>query len=130
MDEYKTSQCCGYRQRDGKLSHSRLCCFNCASCGLARERFKQFVDRDDNAARNILWIGNPERGSPAWLVYNQSDQSVLEEHQEHRVTHLVVERPIRELGEGLQTHVYASIVFKGLTRIMKLKNVRKIFMNI
>ena len=61
VDEYKTSvtsnQCFGrmsrYRRRD------------------ARERSRQFADRDDNAARNILWISK-SRERPACLAHVHS----------------------------------------------------------
>lgn len=52
VDEYKTSKTCNscyevlkrYSKRDGKLSHSRLCCVNSAEC--RKDRSKQFVDSD------------------------------------------------------------------------------------
>ena len=76
VDEYKTSATCNlcqsrlckYRKKNGKLSHARLCCTNCR---LDDKRSKRFVDRDENAARNILWVGiSPER--PACLSRNLS----------------------------------------------------------
>lgn len=75
VDEYKTSVTCNvclerlskYRKRDGKLSYSRLCCTN---CGLEDKRSKRFVDRDYNAARNILWVGKSSEG-PACLARSE-----------------------------------------------------------
>ena len=75
VDEYKTSVTCNiclerllaYKKRDGKMSHSRLCCKN---CGLKETRTKRFVDRDVNAARNILWIGKSSE-RPACLSRSQ-----------------------------------------------------------
>ena len=65
VDEFKTLVTCNrcmnrlekYRDRRGKLSYSRLCC---TSCGLEKKRSKWFVDRDSNAAANILLIGTSE----------------------------------------------------------------------
>lgn len=62
VDEYLTSKTCNrcmarlssYRKRDGKMSYTRLCCQN---CGRQKGRSKQFVDRDENAAANILLVG-------------------------------------------------------------------------
>ena len=62
VDEYKTSITCNtcknqldrYRNQRGKLSYSRL---YCKTCGLHQNRTKWFVDRDVNAAHNILLIG-------------------------------------------------------------------------
>lgn len=59
MDKHKTSVTCNgcrgrlerYKKRNGCPSHS------CASCGLEDKRSKRFVDRDVNAAKNILWVG-------------------------------------------------------------------------
>ena len=68
VDEFRTSKICNscmgtlksYRTRSGKLSRSRLCC---ESCGSENKKLsKRFVDRDVNAALNILLIGtSPER---------------------------------------------------------------------
>lgn len=63
VDEYLTSRTCNkcmgrlssYAKRDGKRSYSRLCCKNCRSHPY---RSKLFVDRDVNAAANILLVGN------------------------------------------------------------------------
>lgn len=60
VDDHRTSKiynyCCGvltrYRNRRGKLSHSRLQCTSCKQDAKGRPRF---VDRDRNAAANILW---------------------------------------------------------------------------
>ena len=69
VDEFRTSVTCNrcenrlvkYRKKTGTLSHSRLCC---ETCGLKQKRSKKFLDRDLNAAANILWIGtSPERPS-------------------------------------------------------------------
>ena len=58
VDEYKTSVTCNTcldrmsrYKKDGKLSSSRLCC---TKCRLENKRSKLFVDRDENAAHNIL----------------------------------------------------------------------------
>ena len=64
VDEFRTSVVCNtctnrlerYRNRRGRLSHSRLCCTTCRP-SLGKERKKRFVDRDINAATNILWAG-------------------------------------------------------------------------
>lgn len=51
------------QKKNGSLLYARLCCTNCR---LENKRSKRFVNRDDNAARNILWVGNvPDR--PACL---------------------------------------------------------------
>ena len=62
VDEYKTSRICNrckselstYKKRDGKNSYSRLCCHGCRS---NNKLSKRFVDRDLNAATNILLAG-------------------------------------------------------------------------
>ncbi len=62
VDEYRTSRTCNmcmgalstYLKRDGRRSYSRLCCSN---CGRPKDRSKRFVDRDSNAAVNILLCG-------------------------------------------------------------------------
>ena len=62
VDEYKTSvicnlcqsRLCKYRKQNGTLSHARL---YCSDCKLEEKRTKRFVDRDINAAKNILWVG-------------------------------------------------------------------------
>ena len=64
VDEYRTSKICNkcrgelnsYRKRDGKQSYSRLCCTKCAGRS-SKNRSKQFVDRDFNAALNIMEVG-------------------------------------------------------------------------
>ncbi len=67
IDEFRTSVTCNvcksklsrYTNRRGRLLHSRLCC---STCGLEGNRSKRFVDRDINAAANVLWAGaSPER---------------------------------------------------------------------
>jgi transposase len=65
VDEFKTSKTCNvclgqlkrYRKKDGKLSYSRLCCENECAGRQKKDRSKHFVDRDLNAATNILLIG-------------------------------------------------------------------------
>ena len=42
------------KKKDGKEAYSRLACMK---CGINKKRLKHFVDRDLNAARNILEIG-------------------------------------------------------------------------
>ena len=70
VDEFKTSRTCNfcmgtlksYRTRSGKLSRSRLCCESCG--GENGKLSKRFVDRDVNAALNILLVGtSPSRPS-------------------------------------------------------------------
>ena len=64
VDEFKTSVVCNtctnrlerYHNRRGRLSHSRFCCTTCGP-SLGKERKKRFVDRDINAATNILRAG-------------------------------------------------------------------------
>lgn len=53
-----------YRKKDGKLSHTRLCCTN--SAGHPEDRPKWFVDRDLNVALNILLV-NTNAEQPACL---------------------------------------------------------------
>ena len=65
--EFRTSKLCNgcfckLEKRDGKLSYSRLCCSNCA--GRHKNRCKQFVDRDLNAAANILLVGSSRERPP------------------------------------------------------------------
>lgn len=63
VDEFRTSKTCNlcmkplcsYRKKDNKLSYSRLCCTN--KCGSNGKLSKRFVDRDLNAASNILLAG-------------------------------------------------------------------------
>ena len=43
-----------YKKRDGMLCYSRLACRKCV---LEQKRMKHFLDRDINAAKNILKIG-------------------------------------------------------------------------
>lgn len=72
MDEHKMSVMCNgcrgrlerYKKRNGRPSHSRL---SCASCGLEDKRSKRFVDRDVNAAKNILWVGTSSLTRPECL---------------------------------------------------------------
>ena len=60
VDEYRTSIICNlclgqltkYRNRRGRLSYSRLKCTTCISRGKPI-----FLDRDKNAAANILLVG-------------------------------------------------------------------------
>ena len=62
VDEFKTSKTCNvcfndletYKKRNGKNSYTRLCCTNCP---LPTDREKRFVNRDVNAAANILLAG-------------------------------------------------------------------------
>ena len=61
-DEYMTSRTCNrclgeltsYHRKNGTKSCSRLCC---AKCGHQKGRLRHFVDRDVNAAANILVVG-------------------------------------------------------------------------
>ena len=62
VDEHLTSRTCNrcagkltsYVKWDGKRSFSRLCC---TGCGRQEDGTKWFVDRDENAAANILTVG-------------------------------------------------------------------------
>lgn len=63
VDEFRTSLMCNacqkelqkYRHKnDNKMSYSRLCCVNCS---IEKKMQKRFVDRDVNAAKNILLVG-------------------------------------------------------------------------
>ena len=62
VDEYRTSKVCNlckrdlssYIKKDRKKSYSRLCCTNCIC---PKDRSKRFVNRDLNAAANILLAG-------------------------------------------------------------------------
>ena len=62
VDEYLTSKICNgcmselssYKKRDGRRSYSRLCCMNCRR---HKDCSVRFVDRDLNAAANMLLIG-------------------------------------------------------------------------
>ena len=64
VDEFRTSKTCNrcegelstYYKLDGRRSRSRLCCTNCAGQP-PKARSKRFVDRDLNAALNILLAG-------------------------------------------------------------------------
>ncbi len=65
VDKFRTFKVCNeckgelkrYKNRRGKLSHSRLQCSTCTSGGKPK-----FVDRNRNAATNILLEGeSPER---------------------------------------------------------------------
>ncbi len=58
-----------YRKKDGKLSYSRLCCTNCK--GHPEDNSKRFVDRDLNAALNILLAGTSVERPPVFA--GQSD---------------------------------------------------------
>ena len=67
VDKYRTSKTCNscmgdlssYITRGMKRSYSRLCCM---SCGRSQNRSKRFINRDLNAAANILLIGvSPSR---------------------------------------------------------------------
>ena len=61
VDEYRTSITCNwcmrelrsYKKRDGRRSYTRLVCMN---CGRGQNRSVQLMDRDINAAANILLI--------------------------------------------------------------------------
>lgn len=80
VDEFRTSITCNscmgtlksYRTRSGKLSRSRLCCESCG--GKNGKPSKRFVDRDVNAALNILLVGTSSR-RPASMSRQKSDAS-------------------------------------------------------
>ena len=63
VDEFRTSKICNlcmgslksYRTKSGRLSYSRLCCETCG--GKGKKPSKRFVNRDVNAAMNILLCG-------------------------------------------------------------------------
>ena len=63
VDEYRTSKMCNscggalksYRKQNGRQSYSRLVCESCG--GKRKTLSKRFVDRDLNAAMNILMAG-------------------------------------------------------------------------
>ena len=65
-DEYMTSRTCStclgeltsYLRKNGTKSRSRLCC---TKCGHQKGRLRHFVDRDVNAAANILVVGLSDR---------------------------------------------------------------------
>ena len=67
VDEHLTSRMCNlcrnrlesYIKMDGRRSYSRLCCTNCE--GRWKNRSKLFIDRDVNAASNILLVGMSEK---------------------------------------------------------------------
>lgn len=67
MDEFRTSKTCNsctgelksYLKQDRTRSHSRLCCETCGGEGLKPS--KRLVDRDHNAALNILLAGTSEK---------------------------------------------------------------------
>ena len=112
VDEYRTSKTCNrclgelskYRKRDSRWSYSRLCCTN---CGHLNDRSKRFVDRDQNAAANILLVGTSEcrpesmrrttkrsseeapfESSKKRRKYSKTEKkNQLSMQSEHRVTH-------------------------------------------
>lgn len=69
VDEFRTSKICStcmeelrrYKKRGGRLSYSRLFCLTCSS----RTGRPVFVDRDFNAAANILLAGTSPTRPPA-----------------------------------------------------------------
>lgn len=70
VDEFRTSKTCNrcmgilssYTKRNGRKSYSRLCCTNYRS---PKDLSKRFVNRDLNAAANILLAGTlPNRPAP------------------------------------------------------------------
>ncbi len=76
VDEFRTSKTCNaclgelrrYRKRGGRLSHSRLFCPTCSS----RMGRPFFVDRDVNAATNILRAGGTSPSRPEALSRGNS----------------------------------------------------------
>jgi len=80
VDEYRTSKTCNscggnlksYRKRNGRQSHSRLVCESCGGKGLTPS--KRFVDRDLNAAMNILLAGTSSV-RPEYLSRKRSIES-------------------------------------------------------
>ena len=61
-----------YTKKSGFPSHSRLFC---AKCGLEKKkRSKHFVDKDVNAAHNILWVGKSKE-RPTCLARNTQESN-------------------------------------------------------
>lgn len=112
IDEYKTSKVCNlcmselkrYKKRDGRLSHSRLCCTSCFSntCGHEKgslKRSTRFVDRDNNAAANILFVGT-STVRPRALCRSSESLSTSEIPLAKRIRTDTIKRPV---GAGLSS---------------------------
>ena len=82
VDEFKTSKLCNkcksilenYQKKDGKPCYTRLVCLKCALKG----KRKHFVDRDVNAAKNILEIGKSIRRPLCFKFPPGRSQGIIE----------------------------------------------------
>ena len=101
VDEHKTSKMCNrcmselssYAKKNGRSSYSRLCC---TSCGGPKDRLLRFVDRDLNAAANILLVGRTLPDRPEAL--RRTRKRTREDNGEFLIKHKKIKPAVDSVG--------------------------------
>ena len=121
VDEHKTSKMCNrcmgelssYAKKNGRRSYSRLCC---TSCGGPKDRLLRFVDRDLNAAANILLVGRtlPERPE----AFRRSRKRTREDKGELLIKHKKIKPAVDAAGSSNNPPLASTVDGYSATKLV------------